>query len=193
MGQTSILSSEFVRALRRLRPEKHRSSLKRRKDQELHFLATTPGKPHSVLYDTTVYADILQGRFPAAAETMLRTANAWHSSVAENELASICGLLDPAHPDTRTVIQQVTAVIERIPSHRMIVPDREIWQRAGILTGIFARVQVLSKSERRRILNDALIFETGRKYGHTVLTRNIGDFDFLHQLDPGGRVMFYRL
>jgi predicted nucleic acid-binding protein len=42
-------------------------------------------------------------------------------------------------------------------------------------------------------LNDALIFATGRKFGHTVLTRNVADFDFLHQLDPSGRVLFYRV
>ena len=75
----------------------------------------------------------------------------------------------------------------------MIVPGREIWQTAGILAGIIARLQAISKSERRRILNDALIFETGRKFGHTVLTRNVTDFDFLQQLDPVGQVMFYRI
>ena len=167
--------------------------MKPRKEVDLRFLEATPEKPRSLLYDTTVYADILQGRFPAAEETMLRAANAWHSSVAENELASICGLLDPAHPETRSVIKEITTVIDRIPHHRMIVPDREIWQKAGILAGIIARLQTISKSERRRILNDALIFETGRKFGHTVLTRNVTDFDFLQQLDPVGQVMFYRI
>jgi predicted nucleic acid-binding protein len=138
-----------------------------------------------------VYVDILQGRFPAAQETLLRTADAWHSAVAENELASVCALLDPAHAGTRHVVKQVTAVIDRMPVHRVISPDREIWRDAGILTGTIARLQGTSKSDRRRILNDALIFATARKHGHTVLTRNVVDFDFLQQLDPSARVMFY--
>ena len=75
----------------------------------------------------------------------------------------------------------------------MISPDREVWRDAGILTGTIARVQRVPKSDRRRILNDALIFASARKHGHTVLTRNVVDFDFLQQLDPLGRVMFYRV
>ena len=74
----------------------------------------------------------------------------------------------------------------------MIAPDREIWRDAGILTGTIARLQGIRKSDRRRILNDALIFATARKHGHTVLTRNFVDFDFLNQLDPSGKVLFYR-
>jgi predicted nucleic acid-binding protein len=187
------LNSDFVRILRRLKPEKRRRRLKPRKEIELPFLGSTAERPQSLLYDTTVYADILQGRFPAAGEITLRAANAWHSSVVENELAATCGLLDPAHSETRNVIRQITDVLDRIPSHRIIVPDREIWRAAGILAGVIARLQGLSKPERRRILNDALIFETGRKFGHTVLTRNVTDFDLLHQLDPGGRLLFYRM
>jgi hypothetical protein len=43
------------------------------------------------------------------------------------------------------------------------------------------------------VLNDALLFATGRKYGCALLTRDIRDFDFLEQLDPSGKVVFYRL
>ena len=124
---------------------------------------------------------------------MLRAADAWHSTVAENELTSSCALLDPNHVNTRDVLKQIIAIIDRIPQHRMIVPDREVWREAGILTGTIARVQAIPKSGRRRILNDALIFATARKFGHTVLTRNVVDFDFLQQLDPAGRVTFYRV
>jgi hypothetical protein len=42
------------------------------------------------------------------------------------------------------------------------------------------------------LMNDALLFVTARRHGCTVLTRNFGDFDFLQQLDPAGRVLFYR-
>jgi len=60
-------------------------------------------------------------------------------------------------------------------------------------TGIIARLQGRSKPDRRRILNDALIFATARKYGHAVLTRNTTDFDFLNRLDLLSRVIFHHV
>jgi predicted nucleic acid-binding protein len=185
------LSSDFERTLRRLKPDKQLQRLKPRPESDLTFLGSD--KPKTLLYDTTVYVDVLQGQLPATGDLMLRAADAWHSTVAETELASTCALLDPEHPDTAAAIKEITAVINRMPSHRTIAPDREIWRSAGILTGTIARLHGVQKKDRRRILNDALIFATARKYGHTVLTRNIVDFDFLQQLDPAGRVLFYIL
>jgi predicted nucleic acid-binding protein len=187
------LISELERALRRLKTAKHLQMLKPRAQAELSFLGTEAARPRSFLYDTTVYVDILHGRFPEAEEAMLRAVDAWHSSVAEGELASVCALLDPAHSNTRNVIREIAAVVSRMPAHRHISPDREIWRFASILTGTVARLQRVSKPDRRRILNDALIFATARKYGHTVLTRNVVDFDFLQQLDPSGSVVFYKV
>jgi predicted nucleic acid-binding protein len=187
------LSSDFERTLGRLKPEKRPEQLKRRDEAELPFVGMSADKPRSLLYDTTVYVDMLQGRFPATDEAMLRATDAWHSTVAEAELASSCALLDPAHADTRDVVKEITAVIDRISLYRTIAPDRDIWRVAGILTGTIARLQGIAKTDRHRILNDALIFATARKFGHTVLTRNVVDFDFLHQLDQSGRVLFYRV
>jgi len=187
------LSSDFARTLRRLKPHKHRQKLQPRKESELSFLGIASDRPRTLLYDTVVYVDILQGRFPEVQETILRAAEAFHSTVAESELASACALLDPALGNTRNVIKQVIEIVDRMPPHRMISPDREICRDAGILTGTIACLQGISKSDRRRILNDALIFAIARKHGHTVLTRNVVDFDFLQQLDPFGRVMFYRV
>jgi predicted nucleic acid-binding protein len=193
LARTSILSSDFERTVRRLKPQKHRQKLQPRNERELSFLVISSGRPRTLLYDTTVYIDILQGRFPDSQETMLRATDAWHSTVAESELASACALLDPGHRNTRNVIKQIMATINRMPPHRMICPDREIWRDAGILAGTIARLQGIPKSDRRRILNDALIFGSARKHGHTVLTRNVVDFDFLQQLDPSGKVVFYRV
>ena len=185
------MSSDFERTLRRLKPDKKLEQLKPRPDSDLTFLGAA--KPQSLLYDTTVYVDILQGRFPATGEIMLTATEAWHSTVAETELASICALLDPMHPDSGDVIKEVTILIDRMSPYRMIAPDREVWRTAGILTGTLARLQGIPRADRRRTLNDALIFATARKHGHTVLTRNIIDFDFLQQLDPAGRIAFYRV
>ena len=164
-----------------------------RAETDLSFLGTERVRPRSFLYDTTVYVDILHGRFPEADQAILRVTAAWHSAVAEGELTSLCALLDPSHPSTRDVIKEINAVVSRMPAHRQISPDREVWRLAGILTGTIARLQRVAKPDRRRILNDALIFATARKHGHTVLTRNVVDFDFLQQLDPSGRVVFYKV
>jgi len=186
------LSSDFRGTLRRLKPEKHRAQLKPRAESDLDFVETTTKKPGKLLYDTTVYIDILQNRFPQEGEPMLRATEAWHSPVTEAELSGAIGLLDPAHSETRETVEQITAVIERCPSYRTIVPDVEIWREAGILSGMLARLQGYGRDQRRRVLNDALLFASARKHGCTVLTRNIIDFDFLEQLDPSGTVLFYK-
>jgi predicted nucleic acid-binding protein len=186
------LNSELQATLRRLKPEKRRTQLKPRAESDLEFMETTSNKPRKLLYDTTVYIDILQGRFPQSGELMLRATEAWHSPVTEAELAAAIGLLDPAHLETCELVEQIAAVIERRASYRTIIPDSEIWREAGILSGILARLQGYGKDHWRRALNDALLFATARKHGCTVLTRNTADFDLLEQLDPSGRVLFYK-
>jgi predicted nucleic acid-binding protein len=182
-------SADVRRLLRRLKPEKRRGPLKGRNLESLPFWGRNLPLPRALLYDTTVYVDILQGRFPATAEVAIRAADAWHSPIAKAELIASCGLLNPADARTRETSRQILAVVERLPSHHIAAPDRETWLAAGILAGVVARLQGYAQAERRKILNDALIFAT--KFGMTVLTRNVTDFDFLLQLDPSGRVAFY--
>lgn len=186
------MSSEFQTTLRRLKPEKRRVQLKPRPESELAFIEAVHHRPGKLLYDTTVYIDVLQDRFPQSGENALRAAEAWHSPVTEAELAAAIGLLDPRHPGTRSIIVEIAKVIERRPAYRTLVPDAEVWREAGILSGILARLQGYGKERRLRVLNDALIFASARKQGCAVLTRNIADFDLLQQLDPAGRVLFYR-
>ncbi|HMH05950.1 MAG TPA: hypothetical protein VK579_04635, partial [Terriglobales bacterium] len=88
---------------------------------------------------------------------------------------------------------QVVAVIDRRPGYRAITPDSEIWREAGILSGTLARLQGYGRDQRRRVLNDALLFATARKHGCALLTRNVIDFDLLQQLDPSGKALFYRV
>jgi predicted nucleic acid-binding protein len=186
------LNSELWRSLRRYSQARHNRPLQRRPDSELDFLGATKNKPTKILYDTTVYIDILQHHFPEPGKQMLRAGEAWHSPVTEGELAMAVGLLDPSHPSTPQLIAEIAGVIERRPAQRTIVPDVVAWREAGILSGILARLQGFDNYQRRRVLNDALLFVTARRHGCTLLTRNISDFDFLQQLEPAGRVLFYR-
>jgi predicted nucleic acid-binding protein len=186
------LSFEFQATLRRLKPEKHRLPFKPRAESKLDFLGSGEYRPTKLLYDTTVYVDILQDRFPQNDERTLRAAEAWHSPVTEAELAAGCGMLDPTHPGTQKVVEKICKIIEQRPTHRMIIPDTGIWREAGVLSGTLARLQGYGKDHRQRILNDALLFASARKHGCAVLTRSLIDFDFLQQLDPSGRVLFYK-
>ncbi len=183
--------TDVGRLLRRLKPEKRRRRLTRRGVANLPFLERLSPVPRVLLYDTTVYVDVLQGRFPGTAEVAMRAADGWHSTVTEAELIALCGLINPDDPRSPGTRKRIAAVIERRPAYRTVAPDREIWLAAGVLSGILARLQGYGQAERRRALNDALIFATARKFGMTVLTRNIADFDFLLQLEPTGRVAFY--
>ncbi len=69
---------------------------------------------------------------------------------------------------------------------RAITPDAAIWRAAGILSGMLAWTQGYRREQRRRVLNDALLFEAARQHGCKVLTRNVVDLDLLQQLDPWG-------
>jgi predicted nucleic acid-binding protein len=157
----------------------------------LRFLKNLKPPFPKLLLDTTVYIDALQGRIPDNIEIALRTASLWHSSVTEAELAALAGLLDPAHPETASAIAKVAASIELRPAHRIITPDRDAWREAGILAGLLSRLQHYAKNERRKELNDALIFLTAAMNGCAVLTRNVSEFDLLMQLDPKGQAVFY--
>lgn len=186
------MSSELWRSLRRYKPERRTQPLQRRADSELDFLETAEFRPSKLLYDTTVYIDVLQNRFPKTGKLMLRAVEAWHSPVTEAELASGVGLLDPSHPETRHVIDEIAGVLHQRPIQRTIAPDAVIWREAGILSGILARLQGLDKVQRR-LMNDALLFVTARRHGCTLLTRNLDEFDLMQQLEPAGSVLFYRV
>ena len=184
-------SSAFQQSLRRLKPEKRRRGLAYRDRSRTRFLSSLKPPFPKLLLDTTVYIDALQARLPDDTQIALRTASLWHSTVTEAELAALAGLLDPAHPDTARVIAQVAASVELRPEHRILTPDRDTWREAGILAGLLARLQHYGKNERRKALNDALIFLTAAKNGCVVLTRNVSDFDLLMQLDERGQAVFY--
>ena len=184
-------NSNIYRSLRRLKPEKHTAQLRPRDRSMLTFVDPLKRSSLKLLLDTTVYVDELQGNFPRNAEVVLRTSELWHSTVTEAELAALTGLMGPGHPDTSQVVKQVASSIEKRPDHRILNPDADVWREAGILAGLLARLQQYGKNEQRRTLNDALIFLSAAKHGCAVLTRNIADFDFLMQLAPFGKAIFY--
>ncbi len=180
-------------ALRSLKSQRRSAGLQRRPDSALFWAGDQPPVGGVLLLDTSVL-DVLQGRTPEVVDDLLTFRICHHSAVCLAELSHVFGRLDPAHPTTKSVLGAVADTIEDIPAHRLHAPDATAWGRAGMLAGLLFRLSHLPKGKgyERRFLNDALIFHQAGMLGATVLTGNVGDFDYLSQLVPSVRVIFYR-
>lgn len=145
-----------------------------------------------VLLDTTVYLDTLQGRSPEPLDALISVRTCNHSSVCLSELTHAFGRLNPNDPRTARSLNLIGRTVRDIPSHRLVSPDTATWGEAGVLGGLLFRLGCYAAGAERKCLNDALIYLQGRMSGWPIVTRNTTDFDFLNQLVPDGRVLFYR-
>lgn len=180
---------DFRSAARLARPI---AILSRRADADLPFLTPTDLAGPGILLDTCVYIDQLHGRLDAMVERLIEARHTHHPSVAVQELMHTVGVLDPAHPGTAAVIDAIRMLIESMPGHRIRVPDIDTLGRAAVLSGVLCRLQGYRNDDRRKALQDCVLFLQAVKDGFTVVTRNIKDFDYLLQLVPEGRVLMYR-
>lgn len=180
--------------MRRLKPHKRLERLTRRPDSELAWASDEPLVGGALMLDTSVYLDVLQARTPDAVDRLLTYRACHHSAVCLAELTHVFGRLDPAHASTSGVLQTLQGVIEDIPPHRLQAPDTAMWGEAGILAGELVRLSGAPKGagHERKYLNDALIHLQALSIGASVLTGNVGDFDFLNQLVPGVPIILYR-
>lgn len=182
---------DFDAAVRWARLDPGRT-LSRRDDADLPFVGDHPGAGHGLLLDTCVYIDGLQGRAPDAISELLNVRVANHSTVAIQELMHTVGVLDPADARTKGVVKQIGLLVDAMPAHRTFAPDTDVLARAALLSGILCRLQGYQKDARLRALHDCVLFLQAQKLGFAVLTANIVDFDYLLQLVPAARVLFYR-
>jgi predicted nucleic acid-binding protein len=84
-------------------------------------------------------------------------------------------------------------MIEEIPLHRLDdAISAGVILEAGNLSGLVFRLGGFQPGQEVAALNDATIYLHALEHGYTVLTRNIRDFDFMNQIVPPGRVLFYR-
>jgi hypothetical protein len=167
-------------------------TLSRRPDAELPFIGEQAEAGQELLLDTCVYIDGLQGRAPDAVADLFKVRRSNHSIIAVQELMHTVGVLDPAHSGTKGAIRQIGVVLSGIPAHRIFTPDPDVLGRAAHLSGILCRLQGYQKDARLRALQDSVLFLQAQKLGFSVLTANVSDFDYLLQLIPAGRVLFYR-
>ena len=169
-----------------------RGTLARRPDEALPFASDSELGGQALLLDTCVYIDQMQGRTPELVEQLIDTRQVNHSTVGVQELMHTVGVLDPGDIRTAGVVRTIQMQIEAMPDHRLFAPDADVLGRAALLAGVLSRSQGYARDARFKALQDATLFLQAQKLGFTVLTANIGDFDFLLQLVPTGRAIFYR-
>ena len=145
----------------------------------------------TILPDTTVYIDQLKGDLPSAIIDLIATQPVQHGAPALSELAAAIGYLDPSDRRTPTNLQPIIEILERIPPQMIIVPSDQAWIEASILSGILARTQRIAKPERRKLLNDALLFLMAAESNAILISRNSRDMDLLLQIKPGVGVLLY--
>ncbi len=167
-------------------------TLAQRDDEELPFVGDIAEAGQELLLDTCVYIDGLQGRARDIVADLLDIRQSNHSSVAVQELMHTVGVLDPQHPGTKVAVRQIGMTIHAMQPHRTFAPDSDVLGRAALLSGMLCRLQGYQRDARLRALQDCVLFLQAMKLGFTVLTANVSDFDYLLQLIPSGRALFYR-
>jgi predicted nucleic acid-binding protein len=182
---------DFDKVVRWARPGRWRT-LARRPDADLPFAGDEAEPGNALLLDTTVYIDRMQGKAPDVIQGLVDVRTVNHSTIAVVELMHTVGRLDPAHGETANVVTQTRKAIQGMPGHRLFEPDAETLGRAAVLAGILSRTQGYASDDRLRALHDCVLFLQALKLGFIVLTRNIKDYDFLLQMVPDGRALFYR-
>jgi predicted nucleic acid-binding protein len=185
------LISDIGTILNRCRPSERTRSLAYRSHSNLPFDAGAVPQAAALLLDTTVYIDQLKGDLPAPIINLIATRPLHHGAPALSELAAAIGYLDPLDSRTAANLLPIVETLERIPPQMILVPSDQAWIEASIFSGILARPQGIAKADRRRLLNDALLFLTAAEANAILVSRNSKDLDLLLQLTPGVGVLLY--
>ena len=145
----------------------------------------------SLLFDATVYIDQLKGELPTPIVDLVASRTILHGAPALAELAVTIGALDPADRRTQATLTPIVEMLTRINPSRIIVPNFEIWLEAAVMAGILARTQTIPKQDRRKFLNDTLLFLQAADAGAVMISRNSRDLDLLLQIKPQVGVILY--
>jgi len=81
--------------------------------------------------------------------------------------------------------------LEHIPPQRIIAPSAEVWLEGTVLAGILARTQGIAKEQRRKFLNDTLMFLMAADADAILVSRNARDIDLLLQMKPEVGTLLY--
>jgi hypothetical protein len=145
----------------------------------------------SLLFDATVYIDQLKGQLPTSIVKLMASRTILHGAPALAEIAVTIGALDPTDRRTQATLIPIVEMLTRINPSRIIAPSYDVWLEAAMIAGILTRTQAIPKQDRRKFLNDALLFLQAADTGSVMVSRNSRDLDLLLQLKPRARVLLY--
>jgi hypothetical protein len=185
------LSSDVQSIIGHHDPARWSKTLVHRPKAELPFDPFRVPAKSSLLFDATVYIDQLKGELPRPIVDLVAARTILHGAPALAELAVTIGALDPADRRTQATLTPIIEVLTRINPARIIVPSYEIWLEAAVMAGILARTQAIPKQDRRRFLNDTLLFLQAADAGAVMISRNSRDLDLLLQMKPRVAVLLY--
>jgi hypothetical protein len=166
-------------------------TLAHRPKAELPFDPFQVPPKSALLLDATVYIDQLKGELPRPIVDLVAARTILHGAPALAELAVTIGALDPADRRTQATLTPIVEVLTRINPGRIIMPRYEIWLEAAVMAGILARTQAIPKQDRRKFLNDTLLFLLAAGAGAVMISRNSRDLDLLLQIKPQVAVLLY--
>jgi hypothetical protein len=144
-----------------------------------------------LLLDATVYVDQLKGQLPTDIIALIAAHVILHGAPVLAELAVTIGILDPRDQRTRSTLEPILDTVRHIPRQRIIAPTDEMWLEGAMLAGILARTQGFAKADRRKFMNDALMFLMAAEADVVLVSRNVHDLDLLLQIKPDVGVLLY--
>jgi len=185
------LNSDVLSIINRHDPSRWSRTLAHRSKAELPFDPFHVPTKAWLLLDATVYIDQLKGQLPRPIVELVASRTILHGAPALAELAVTIGALDPADRRTQATLAPIVEMLTRINPSRIVVPTYEIWLEAAVMAGILARTQGIPKQDRRKFLNDTLLFLQAADSGAVMVSRNSRDLDLLLQIKPRVPVLLY--
>jgi hypothetical protein len=185
------LSSDVKSIVARHDPAHWIRSLSYRAKAALPYDPSQAAQSAPLLFDATVYIDHLKGELPATIVNLVASRVILHGAPALAELAVTVGVLDPLDTRTNNTLKPLVELLERISPQRIIVPSYDAWLEAAVLAGILARTQGIPRTDRRKLLSDALLFLMAAESRSIMISRNSRDFDLLLQMKPSVMVLLY--
>ena len=185
------MSSDVRSILARHDPARWKRTLSYRPKAELPYDLLRLPSDAPLLFDATVYIDLLKGDLPTPIVTLVASRVILHGAPALAELAVVVGVLNPQDARTTDTLKPILETLERISPARIVVPSHDVWLEASLLAGILARTQGIPKTDRCKFLSDALLFLIAAESQSVLISRNSRDIDLLLQMKPGVRVLLY--
>ena len=185
------MSSDAQSIITRHDPGRWSRTLAHRPKADLPFDPFQVPGTATLLFDATVYIDQLKGDLPRPIVDLVAARTILHGAPALAELTVSNGALEPADRRTQATLTPIVEMFTRIDPARIVAPNYEIWLEAAVMAGILARTQGIPKQERRKFLNDTLLFLLAADTGAVLISRNSRDLDLLLQLKPQVGVLLY--